>query len=305
MKKKLLLCILSVLLITGCKPKTYTVTLYDEGNKLSNITVTKGENIKNIEIPTKEGYIFVTWLKDGLEYNAETPITEDISLTASWVEEPTVIKNYTVTFNFGDYLKTQTVKAGEKVPKPLKDPAKEKHTFLGWYIGDVLYDFDMPVEKNIILLAKYMRNRVVITYDLNGGTGTVETEIDKGEIPEKPNDPTKFGYNFVGWLLDGQPYNFNFPINSDTTIKANWEATTYYKVTFDSDGGNTIPSQMIAADAIITKWPTPEKEGYTFKYWSLGSQEFIKDTKINKNITLKAVYEEIVPKEEPAESITE
>ena len=291
MKKKYLILIL-VLLLTSCKTKTYTVTFVDNNKELSSITVKKGDSIKKVDKPTKDGYIFVTWLKDGIEYDASSPINEDITLTASWTEQPEVIKNHTVTFNFGDFTKTKTVKDGEKVTKPEEDPKKEKHTFLGWYIGETAYDFDSPVTKDIVLAAKFKKNRIKINYDLNGGNGTVEVEIDKESIPNRPNDPTKFGYNFVGWSLDGQAYNFDFPLNEDTTIKALWEATVYYRVTYDTDGGNDINSEMVPENTTIEKLPTPIKEDYIFKCWTLNGTCFDESTKITKDITLVAQYEE-------------
>ena len=267
MKKKYLIYLLIVLILTGCKDKTYKVTLIDEGKELSNIEIKKGDNLKSIPNPTKEGYIFLSWLKDGLEYNKNTPIKEDITLTATWIKEPITIKNYTVTFNFGDTIKTQTVKSGDKVPKPSHTPKKEKHKFIGWYVGDTLYDFSLPVEKDLIITAKFEKNRAKITYDLTGGEGTViETEISVGDIPDKPNNPTKFGYTFLGWTLAGKPYNFDFPINEDVTIKALWEAIEYVKVTFDSDGGTVIKPRMIPVNTTIENLPTPIKEGFVFKY---------------------------------------
>ena len=291
MKNKFLILTI-ILFLTACKGETYTVTFVDNGKELSSIIVKKGDSINNVEIPTKKGYIFVSWLKDGVEYNAKSPINEDTTLTASWTKEPEVVKNHTVTFNFGDFTKTKTVKDGEKVSKPEDEPKKDKHTFLGWYVGEAEYDFDKPVLKDIVITAKFKRNRVKITYDLSGGTSTVEVEIDKGETPERPKDPTKFGYNFVGWTLDGQQYNFDFPLESDTTIKALWEATVYVKVTYDTDGGNEINSEMIPENTTLSKLPTPIKEDYDFECWLLNDTCFDINTKISKDITLKAKYKE-------------
>ncbi len=293
MKKVCLISIIILLLLSGCKKKTYTVTFMDEDTKLSSIKVNKGASIKEEYVPKKDGYIFVSWLKDGLEYDPKSPVNEDITLTANWTTEPTVIKNYTITFNFGDHMKTQTVASGEKVPRPKEDPVKEKHTFLGWYVGETLYDFELPVEKDIVLVAKYEKNRIIITYDLNGGTGTAEVEIDKDSIPEKPKDPEKYGYTFTGWLLDGKPYYFDFPLTENTTIKANWVATEYVTVNFNTDGGGTIKSEVVVKGTSLASLPTPTKEGYTFKYWSLKNTEFDIKTKITENITLVAIYEQI------------
>ena len=293
MKKNILIIILIILLLTGCKNKTYTVTFMDDGVEIANVLVKKGDSLSNINIPVKEGYLFVTWLLNGNYYDENNRIFEDITLTASWTAIPVGPNNHTVTFNFGNYAKTQTVDDGEVVEKPMDDPVMEKHTFLGWYDGETLYDFNSKVVKDIVLIAKFKRDRVVINYDLNGGIGTIQVEIDKGSIPNRPNDPVKFGYRFIGWLLGGQPYNFDFPLNDDTTIKANYEAIEYVKVTFDTNGGNLIKSEMVVVGNTLSSLPTPIKEGYNFKYWLVSGNKFDISTKITSDIILFAVYEKI------------
>lgn len=291
MGKKYFIIIL-LLTLTACSMKTYTVTFVDGNEKLLTVKVKKGDTLGNIENPSKDGYLFLSWLKDGLEFNTNNPINEDMTLEASWTEVPDPTKSYMVTFNFGDELKTVSVKEGEKVAKPKSAPKKEKHKFLGWYVGETLYDFDTPVTKNFTLIAKFEKNRINIKYDLDGGTGTLEVEIEKGTIPSKPKNPIKFGYTFKEWMIDGEVYNFDKTLDKDTTIKAIYEANIYYTIKFDSDGGNEIGSETVISGNSLTSLPTPEKEGYTFLYWTYNNEEFTIDTKITEDITLVAKYEE-------------
>ena len=108
MKRKYLLLFIAFIFLTGCG-KTYTVTFVnDDGTQLSNINIKKGDTLEGIEEPTKEGYIFVSWLKDGIEYDITMPIKENLTLTANWIETPELAKMYTVTFNFGKEVKKQT-----------------------------------------------------------------------------------------------------------------------------------------------------------------------------------------------------
>ena len=291
--KKISLIFLSILLLTSCKTKTYTVTFIDDNEQIMAVEVKKGEPLGDIKNPNKEGYIFMGWTKDGLEYNINSPVNKDMTLEASWVETPNPTKSYTVTFNFGDEIKTVSIKEGEKVTIPKVTPKKDKHKFLGWYDGDTLYDFETPVTKDFVLTAKFEKNRLLIKYDLDGGTGTIEVEIEKGTIPDKPKNPTKFGYTFKYWTIDNETYNFDKPLEKDTTIKANYEANVYVKVSFDTDGGNEISSQMIISGNKLESIPTPEKEGYTFLNWEYNNEKFDQNMKITENITLIAKYEEI------------
>lgn len=298
MKRKYLLIIIIVLLLTGCKSKTYSVTFINEdGTKLSSINIEKGKNIEDIKLPEKEGYIFVNWLKDGLVYDESLPINEDLTLTATWIETPEIITNYTVTFKFGDETKTQTVKKDEKVTKP-SDPKKEKHKFIGWYVGETLFDFDTAIEKDIVITAKFEKSRVLINFELDGGSGTLQKEINKGSILDIPKTPEKFGYNFIRWELKGQEYKFDTPVTEDITLKAIYEAIEYVIVTFDTDGGKEIPVKTIEKDSLLENIEIPTKEGYTFKYWSYEEKEFNLNTEISSDITLKAIYEENIKSEE-------
>jgi len=182
MKKKFLIIIILLLILTGCKEKTYTITFIDDEKLLDSIEVKKGDTLENIENPTKEGYIFVSWLKDGIEYNLNKSIETNLTLIASWVEEPVISKTYTVTFNFGDYTKTQSIKEGEKPTEPTEIPKKEKHKFLGWYIGNTKYNFNEPVNKDLVIEARYEKTRVMIKFELDGGSGTIQREINASKL---------------------------------------------------------------------------------------------------------------------------
>ena len=290
--KKISILFILILLLSACKRQTYTVTFLDGGESILTVEVTKGEPLEDVENPIKEGYIFMGWAKNGFEYNMNKPVNEDMTLEATWVAEPNPVKTYIVTFDFGDEIRTVSVKEGEKVSVPKKVPKKEKHKFLGWYDGDTKYDFNNPVTKDVTLMAKFEKNRLIVKYDLDGGTGTVEVEIEKGTIPNRPSTPLKFGYTFTYWTIDDERYNFDKPLSKDTTIKANYEANIYYKVTFDTDGGSEINSQMIIAGKTVIELPTPEKEGYTFLYWEYNGEKFDSETNITEDITLIARYKQ-------------
>ena len=289
--RKLYVLIVLCLLLTACKSKTYTVTLTDDNKELASINIKKGGNISQIDKPTKEGYLFLNWEKDGHEYNDETPVNSDITLKAVWVEIPNPVKTYTVSFNFGGEIKKMCVKENEKVTEPKEIPHKDKYKFLGWYDNDALYDFNTPVTKDFTLTAKFERNRITINYDLNGGTGTIQVEIEKGKIPDQPKDPVKFGYTFKNWTIDDKLYFFDTPLDKDTTIKANYEANIYVEVTFDTDGGNSIPKQYIVSGNAIDNLPSATKDGYKFLYWTYNDEKFDPNMKITTNIELKAIYE--------------
>ena len=284
----------SILVFTFSKNRTYTVTLDIDGGKLlNNISIKRGYTIENIDKPIRDGYIFVSWLLNGIPFDEDTPITEDITLEAKWIPEPDIVKKYKITFDIDGEIKTQSVEEGKTVDKP-KNPTKVNYKFVGWYKNGEEYDFDTSVNSNITLKAVFEEKMAKIVFDLDGGSGLREESMVRGEKLDKPKEPTKFGYKFVKWTLNGEEYNFDTIVTNDMTLKAVWIATEYVKVKFDTDGGTEIKPQTIEKGTKLKSVDNPVKEGYTFKYWSLNGVEFDINGNIDDNYTLVAVYEETV-----------
>ncbi len=70
--------------------------------------------------------------------------------------------------------------------------------------------------------------------------------------------------------------------------------TPEFKVTFnENNGSDAVSYYTVKRGKTVSKPKDPSKDGYTFKYWSYKGEEFNFDTKISKNITLDANYDEI------------
>ena len=74
-------------------------------------------------------------------------------------------------------------------------------------------------------------------------------------------------------------------------ITAN-DNTNYYTITFDTDGGSSIDSIVVANNDTLEEPASPTKEGYTFLYWELDGEEYDFTTKVTSDITLTAVWKE-------------
>ena len=62
-----------------------------------------------------------------------------------------------------------------------------------------------------------------ITFDLDGGNETIDSQIVCVDgLVTAPEVPTKDGYIFNGWLLNGEPYDFASPVTQDMTLTAKW-----------------------------------------------------------------------------------
>ena len=139
-----------------------------------------------------------------------------------------VTNTYKINFNSngGTEVTEQTIKDGSNASKPV-DPTREGYVFVEWLLDDKSYDFSKPVNKEITLVAKWLENKdgdlIVVQYDTDGGTTIKNSIVKKGDKVELPQKPTKKGYVFVEWQIDGEKYDNSSTITSDTKITAIWE----------------------------------------------------------------------------------
>ena len=83
----LMCCITFVFLFTGCGPQA-TIS-FDTGFddvKVDSVTGSVGSKITAPDIPEKEGYKFIAWVKDGTKFEFDTMPSEDAVLTAFWLD---------------------------------------------------------------------------------------------------------------------------------------------------------------------------------------------------------------------------
>ena len=61
-----------------------------------------------------------------------------------------------------------------------------------------------------------------VTFDSADGSAVDSQTVESGKTATKPADPTKEGFTFDGWYLDGKLFDFSTPIEADITLKAQW-----------------------------------------------------------------------------------
>ena len=64
---------------------------------------------------------------------------------------------------------------------------------------------------------------VTVSFNSNGGTAVAPQTIAKGGKATKPANPTRDGYTFDNWYLDGEVYDFSKPVNENITLNAQWK----------------------------------------------------------------------------------
>lgn len=223
--------------------ETCTVAYYDGADVISTFTVDKGTTLDETSKPAnpeKEGYVFAGWytnvdLTD--KYNFDLPVTADLKLYAKF-EESVAVETQTVTFmkDAETLFDTSVVKKGNTVGVPA-EPTNDGYSFAGWYTDvkcTTAYDFNLPVNTDITLYAKWLA-KYTVSFDTDGGsTVNLQTVVTGNKATKPAVNPTKKGYNFVGWYTDNTyttEFDFeNTIITDNTTIYAKFEDTSIIRL---------------------------------------------------------------------------
>ncbi len=196
----------------------------------------------------------------------------------------------TVVFVNEDNVRLEKIEKGSKVTKP----ENKDEDFIGWFDGGSEFDFSKGVEKDVVLYAKYdTSTEFTVTFDTDGGSAIEAVKVKENKTVAKPTQPTKSGYLFNEWMLNGEVYDFNTPVTSDITLKATWRVNdNTVMVRFDSAGGSAVNSQKVATGGVAKKPSNPTKACATFKEWQLDGSAYDFTKPVNSEITLKAVWTE-------------
>lgn len=86
--------------------------------------------------------------------------------------------------------------------------------------------------------------------------------------------------------------SFNMPATEDPADEEQGEESVpaYYTVTFDSNGGTSVDSQIIVPGGKVVKPENPVKSGVGFVEWQLDGEAYDFDTPVTSDITLVAYY---------------
>ena len=203
----------------GWIPARYTVSFNtDGGSPVPSQSVEYEGYATRPADPTKDGYIIKEWQLNGVVYNFDVPVTEDITLTAVWD------KVWTVTFDAdggSPVPDPQIVVDGNVVESLPAEPTKDDCTFGGWYdaSGD---EPDCPEPLPEIQVV----TKVVVD---NGGCGYVDPGEMFYTIPSNP------------------PYQILIP---KTDLVADLGGLNMSNLTFTIDGTDS-PTFLDAGDNIM------------------------------------------------------
>lgn len=217
----------------------YTVTFDSDGGSLIDpIIIDEGSKVTKPTDPIKEGYEFLGWYLNDKLFDFNTKINSNTKLSAKWKVIKVEDTTHTITFKVDDKTTNELVVEGNKVTKPT-DPVKEDFNFIGWYLGDVLFNFNNEVTKDLVLEAKFEEKIVYfdVTFDFGiANKDNVIIEVQRFFLVDAIDAPNVDGYYFVEWQLNGSHYDFNIGITSDITLVAKYEEipiSDYMAVEYD------------------------------------------------------------------------
>lgn len=227
-----------------------------KGDRVSD-SYKNGEEVKIAENTfTNDGYIFTGWNTQadgrGTAYAVgdTLTITANMILYAQWEVNASFI---TFDANGGrGEMKAQAVSYGETAKIEECGFFKSGYNFAGWNTAadgsGTAYaaGADISLSEDITLYAQWTAKEYTITFDANGGEGTMQalSMVFDSEKALTANTFTREGYSFAGWALtsegiavykDGESVSA-IGEGNDVTLYAVW-LREEYAISFNANGG--------------------------------------------------------------------
>ena len=250
--------------------------------------------------PTKTGYEFDGWSLNGVDIISDITsrqVTQNVTYTAVFT------KLHTVTFVYENTTKaTQSVRNGNYATAiTIEDTAYK--VFNGWTVNGSKIDLSTY---KIVADTTFVAD-VTYKYDVKFKVddNIVDSQIiTKNNCAKLPTTPTKAGYVFEGWSLNG------VDIISDITTRQVTQNITYsaifsklHSVKFMYDASTVHDTQTVKNNNKATLPKNPSRAGFAFKGWSyenLGSVYDlskisdkivdVENTEITSDTTLYAIW---------------
>ena len=276
-----------------------------------------GETIQiSTQKPIRNGYDFKGWSTNPNASNGEKAFEggsdyktdKSIILYAVWKKS-----EYDIVYkaNGGDESSLPTPNPDKKIHgtdyKISKtEPTRTGHVFLGWLGSDSktyksgepsrdTYVSDLP----LTLTAQWAKAEYEVTFNANGGENgpgnITKTYGEDIKIPTK--NPTRYGYDFLGWSTDpnateadpkyapGKTYN----TDSEVDLYAVWKKKTF-KITYKLNGGtgNKNPTTYEYGDTITLK--NVSRSTCKFEGWYLNGKKITKISDAYGDLTITAKF---------------
>ena len=276
---------------------TYAISYTLNGGSISGQPTSYNVNTATFTLPqpTRAGYSFTGWTgSNGTTAQKSVSIaknsTGNKSYTANWN-----LNTYTISYNLdgGSMSGQKTSYDVTTETFTLLAPTKTGYTFAGWTgTGLSATTKNVSVSKgstgNRSYTATWTANKYTVSYNANGGSGTMETDtVSYGtSYTAKANGFSRTGYKFAGWTENadgtgtswtswiGKSWTWTYTKN--ITLYAQWTPITY-TVKYNANGGTGTPPSDTKHTYNETGTVYPEnalakntftRTGYSFSGWN-------------------------------------
>lgn len=268
----------------------------------------KGSHPDLSPVPERIGHKFLGWYMEPEcinEASEDLVMNQNTDFYAKWEEKDTEDdkkEKITITFynndNTDTIFKTEQIEKGGTVNTSDK-PDREKYEFTGWYLepeceNKVTESTTFENDSNVYAGWKLkdtgsgsgggggsetpdVKEKVTITYYMNDDTEDIfkREQIEKGDSPDMSVEPSRKGYEFIGWYYEAECENRvpdDITVEEDINVFAGWEK----KNTGGNGGsGGEIPDN-----------PDDKKEPIKVTYYENdGTPDIYKTEKIEKGDT--------------------
>ena len=264
----------------------YDSSISVDGNKvtINGTTVTASPTADTAQYD----YEFSSWT------NTSGTITAARTITANFTR---TIRSYSVggTIEHGSLSSTSSVEYGSalnitinpdtnyKLPDTLTSVTMGGSAYAGYTYNSGTGAFSIASVTGAVVInatCDPVGTAYTVTYNANSGTVSPASEqvVENGH-PSFPT-PTRSGYNFKGWQVNGSGTAYTDPedytVTADVTFVASW--AILYTVTFNSNGGSSTPAAKSVETGSTFTFPSAgTKTHYTFSGWKSPSDENLYD----------------------------
>lgn len=221
----------------------------DGGSYVEPLFVPKGKNYAAPTAPTKPGYDFAGWYKDGTKFTFDSSLTENLTLTAHWTEKKDV--QYTVIHwlenaddNNYSYKEseTKTGTAGAQTNATAKD-TKRVEDYKG-FTAQTITQETINGDGSTIVNVYYKRNKYTITFYLDDPIYTCGKEA----------------HTHSGWDALGGCYDWNRKLTCTKEEHTHNSSCKTSTLTITAKYGANISKQWPTVNGSST-WRTKESFG--------------------------------------------
>lgn len=104
----------------------------------------------------------------------------------------------------------------------------------------------------ICILFSACNESYIVSFDTDGGSIVSEQEVKKGELAVLPDAPTKLGYEFIGWYLGDEKWDFANEVSEDIKLVAKWDLIIPTDISIRSSTRQLVVGDSIKLSAIVS-----------------------------------------------------